>query len=108
MLKKTMLIKPFPKIKNIVPVAISFVGFPALITANVYMVGNGPITLIDTGPKIPGALEYIEDQIKVKGFNMEDVERIIITHGHVDHFGLAASIQRICKSPIRGCSIIQV
>jgi len=66
---------------------------PDLITANVYAVGKGPITLIDTGLKIPGSLEFIHKKLKEAGFDFNDIERIIITHGHVDHFGLAVSIQ---------------
>ena len=95
-----MLIKPFPKVENIHVIAFPIPDFSDLITANVYAVGKGPITLIDTGPKIPGSLKFIQEQIKLGGFDIEDIERIIITHGHADHFGLAVSIREAAKHSV--------
>ncbi|MBU0462007.1 MAG: MBL fold metallo-hydrolase [Proteobacteria bacterium] len=51
--------------------------------------------MIDTGPKFPGILETIVARLKIKGIRITDIERIIITHGHIDHFGLALSIQKL-------------
>ena len=95
-----MLIKPFPRFENIHAIAIPLPYPPDLITANVYAVGKGPITLIDTGPRIPGSLEFIQKRFGLAGFDMNDVERIIITHGHVDHFGLAAGIREAAGHPV--------
>jgi glyoxylase-like metal-dependent hydrolase (beta-lactamase superfamily II) len=94
------LIKPFPKLENIHAIAIPMPEPPGLITANVYAVGKGPLTLIDTGPKIPGSLEFIKEKLRLAGFDLSDIERIVVTHGHVDHFGLAAGIQEIAGHPI--------
>jgi glyoxylase-like metal-dependent hydrolase (beta-lactamase superfamily II) len=88
-----MLITPFPKLETIHGIAIPMPYPPELITANVYAVGKGPITLIDTGPKIPGAFEFVRKKFQSAGLDFKDIERIIITHGHVDHFGLAVSIR---------------
>ena len=88
-----MLIKPFPEVDNIHTVAIPFPNDSHLISANLYALGKGPVTLIDTGPKFPGMLEAIAERLKVAGIRISDIERIIITHGHIDHFGLAVSIQ---------------
>jgi glyoxylase-like metal-dependent hydrolase (beta-lactamase superfamily II) len=95
-----MLIKPFPKVENIHAVPIPLPDPPDLITANVYAVGKGPITLIDTGPKIPGSFEFLRKKLRLKGFYLSDVERIIITHGHIDHFGLAVSIRKTAGHPV--------
>jgi glyoxylase-like metal-dependent hydrolase (beta-lactamase superfamily II) len=95
-----MLIKPFLKVENIHAVPIPLPEPPDLITANVYAVGKGPITLIDTGPKIPGSFEFLRRNLWLTGFNLSDIERIIITHGHVDHFGLAVSICKAAGHPV--------
>lgn len=95
-----MLIKPFPRLENIHAIAIPMPEHPDLITANLYAVGKGPVTLIDTGPKIPGSLEFIKKKLNLAGFDCSDIERIIVTHGHVDHFGLAVSIQETAGHPI--------
>ena len=88
-----MLIKPFPEVDNIHTVAIPFPNDSHLISANLYALGNGPVTLIDTGPKFPGMLEAVKERLRIAGINLTDIDRIIITHGHIDHFGLAVSIQ---------------
>ena len=75
-----MLITPFPKIGNTHPVIIPL-GNHDLITANCYLLGKGPLTLIDTGPKFAGGLELIRSGVKELGFHLQDIERIIITHG---------------------------
>jgi glyoxylase-like metal-dependent hydrolase (beta-lactamase superfamily II) len=95
-----MLIKPFPKLEIIYAIAIPMPEPPDLITANVYAVGKGPITLIDTGPKIPGSIEFIKKKLHLAGYDCSDIERIIVTHGHVDHFGLAVGIQEAAGHPI--------
>jgi glyoxylase-like metal-dependent hydrolase (beta-lactamase superfamily II) len=88
-----MLTKPFPHLENIHAVVIPFVGFPDLITANVYVLGRGPLTLIDAGPKIKGSMDFLRRELNNIGFDFKDIEKIIVTHGHVDHFGLAARIR---------------
>ena len=95
-----MLIKPFPNVENIIAIAMPFVGYADLITANMYVLGKGPVTLIDTGPKLPGALEYIQSRLRLRGLDFKDVERIIITHGHLDHFGLATRIRQLAGRPV--------
>ena len=83
----------FPEAGTIRAVAIPLPGYSDLGTSNVYLVGSGPFTMIDTGPKFPGSFEYLKDQLKKAGRDMADIEHIIITHGHIDHYGLAVSIR---------------
>lgn len=84
---------PFPEVDNVCPIAIDLPAYSDLITANVYAVGSGAVTLIDTAPKFPGSFEFLKERLEQDGRDLEDIERIIITHGHVDHFGLAARIR---------------
>ena len=95
-----MLIKPFPTLENIRAIAVPLPEPPDLITANVYAIGKGPLTLIDTGPKIPGSLEFIRKKLRLAGFDFSDIARIIVTHVHVDHFGLAVSMGEAARHPI--------
>ncbi len=83
----------FPKIDNIIVVSIPLPGYADLRTANVYALGNGPYTLVDTGPKFPGSFEFLKEEFNKVGFDMADIDRIVITHGHIDHFGLAAKFR---------------
>ena len=85
--------QPFPEVDNACTIVIPLPGYSDLGTANVYAVGSGPVTLIDTAPKFPGSFESLKDQLEQGGRELVDIERIVLTHGHVDHFGLAARIR---------------
>ena len=93
-------IKPFPKLKNITPVPIPFNEVPFLLTANIYALGKKDITLIDAGPGIPGALDFIKDAFDREELKFNNITRILLTHGHMDHFGLASSIQKEMDHPL--------
>jgi glyoxylase-like metal-dependent hydrolase (beta-lactamase superfamily II) len=95
-----MLIKSFPELDNIHAIAVPLPVQQQLITANVYVVGSGPVTLIDTGPKMPGFLDLIRKQLNRAGLDFKDVTRIIATHGHMDHVGLATQIRRAAGHPV--------
>jgi glyoxylase-like metal-dependent hydrolase (beta-lactamase superfamily II) len=59
---------------------------------NCYVSTSAPMTLIDTGPKWDEAREAMQAELAVLGLTMADVQRIVITHTHADHYGLAAEI----------------
>ncbi|MFY9398211.1 MAG: MBL fold metallo-hydrolase [Desulfomonilia bacterium] len=90
----------FPCFDAIHALSLPLVGLADLRSANVYVLGTGPVTIVDTGPKFPGAFEEIERQLAGAGFGFEDVDRIILTHGHVDHFGLAVRMMEAAGRPI--------
>lgn len=61
---------------------------------NAYLVETDPLTLVDTGPATALALETLEAGLASRGHRVEDLERIVLTHHHLDHFGLAAQLVR--------------
>jgi glyoxylase-like metal-dependent hydrolase (beta-lactamase superfamily II) len=60
---------------------------------NIYLVVDDPITLVDTGPKTDHAVAALRGQLRELGFKTEDVKRIVLTHTHEDHCGLAGTLQ---------------
>ena len=52
-----------------------------------------PVTLIDTALDTPEARAAIEDALRALGLHWESIERVIITHHHPDHYGLAGVIE---------------
>ena len=67
--------------------------FPGLVTHVYLLIGAGPVTLVDTGSgwgestaELFAGLEAVRDQFGEK-VGPEAIERILITHGHHDHFG---------------------
>lgn len=93
-------IKQFPKLDNITPIPIPFDVVENLLTANIYALGREDITLIDAGPGIPGAIDFIKEVFKIEGLRFNNIRRIILTHGHMDHFGLASTIRKELNHPI--------
>jgi glyoxylase-like metal-dependent hydrolase (beta-lactamase superfamily II) len=59
---------------------------------NSYVVDEDPLTLVDCGPRTDAAWDDLVTGLARIGRQPEDVRRLIITHGHVDHWGLAARI----------------
>jgi len=56
---------------------------------NAYLVDAGEPALIDVGPSTDEAWAAIVDGLGQLGRAPEDVRRLVVTHGHLDHFGLA-------------------
>lgn len=50
------------------------------------------MTLFDVGAKFPEGREALIKGLEQLGYSLKDIKRIIISHAHVDHFGLAAEI----------------
>lgn len=57
-------------------------------------------TLIDTGPNLPGVLPALETSLAEIGLRIEDCGRILITHFHMDHCGLAGIIADRSGAPV--------
>ncbi len=54
--------------------------------------------LVDTG--VPNSEAKIIKQLNKHNIKLEDIGLIIITHGHIDHFGSAKELKDILKVPI--------
>ncbi|MDP9343207.1 MAG: MBL fold metallo-hydrolase [Actinomycetota bacterium] len=61
--------------------------------ANVYVLDDGPLTLFDCGPNTPAAMNALRLGMAGLGLALEQVARVVISHGHPDHYGLAPAIQ---------------
>ncbi|MBC7226998.1 MAG: MBL fold metallo-hydrolase [Thermoflexales bacterium] len=60
---------------------------------NVYLVKEDDgLTLIDVGPRFEPAQEALQEQLARRGYRLSDVRRIILTHVHSDHCGLAGML----------------
>jgi glyoxylase-like metal-dependent hydrolase (beta-lactamase superfamily II) len=64
---------------------------------NVYLIAEEPLTLIDTGPKTKEAVEALRSGLRNAGILVSDIRRIVLTHAHEDHCGLARSLRDEAK-----------
>jgi glyoxylase-like metal-dependent hydrolase (beta-lactamase superfamily II) len=67
---------------------------PHIRSVNAWLLRGDPLTLIDTGPRSDEALAALEAGLDEAGHRLEDVELVVVTHHHLDHAGLAATIAR--------------
>ena len=63
------------------------------------VLGRRPI-LVDAGT--PGNGRRIHDQVAQNGVDPQDIALIVLTHGHIDHFGSAAELHRLTGAPVAG------
>jgi glyoxylase-like metal-dependent hydrolase (beta-lactamase superfamily II) len=56
---------------------------------NCYVLINRGLTVIDPGPATQTAYDELAAGLGALGFAIADVETVLITHPHMDHFGLA-------------------
>ncbi len=55
---------------------------------NCYLIEDEPLTLVDAGPNSATSLTALEAALQAHGHRVEDLERIVVTHQHIDHIGL--------------------
>lgn len=80
---------------NIIPISLPtpfYVG-----PVNVYLIAEEPLTLIDTGPKTREALEALREGLRRERVRVSDIRRIVLTHAHEDHCGLAKQLRDEAK-----------
>ena len=65
---------------------------------NVYLIREDPVTLIDVGPKTPEAAKALREKLAAEGVQFADIRRIVLTHAHEDHCGLAKQVRDEAKN----------
>jgi glyoxylase-like metal-dependent hydrolase (beta-lactamase superfamily II) len=66
--------------------------WPPVGPVNAYLIDDEPLTLVDTGPLWGVTLKALEDSLATIGYRVDDLGRVIVTHQHLDHFGLAQTL----------------
>jgi len=62
-------------------------------TVNCYATCGDGLALVDPGPDAEDTFEALDAGLADLGYDLADVERVLITHEHMDHFGGARRIQ---------------
>jgi glyoxylase-like metal-dependent hydrolase (beta-lactamase superfamily II) len=65
---------------------------------NVYLIKEEPLTLIDVGPKTKEASDALREKLRHERVEFADIRRIVLTHAHEDHCGLARAVRDEAKN----------
>lgn len=60
---------------------------------NCYVFSGDGLALLDPGPRTEEAYDELASHLEGAGYAVADVDRILITHPHMDHYGLAEEIR---------------
>ncbi|HJX70288.1 MAG TPA: MBL fold metallo-hydrolase [Dehalococcoidia bacterium] len=72
-----------------------------LTDINVYLIrGEDGWLLVDTGWNTTRAFNTLEKQLKEIGIGFENISQILITHLHVDHYGLSGRLKELSKAKV--------
>ncbi len=68
---------------------------------NVYLLeSDGELALVDAGIELPQAFEALRRGLHARGYSLEQVSKVFVTHKHVDHAGLAARIHELSGAEV--------
>jgi glyoxylase-like metal-dependent hydrolase (beta-lactamase superfamily II) len=73
---------------------------------NCYLIEDEPLTLLDAGPNSATSLTALEAALAEHGRRVEDLERIVVTHQHIDHIGLVEILAK--RSGAEVCAFDQL
>ncbi len=59
---------------------------------NVFLVKGDPLVLIDAGANTDEAYARLEERLGEQGLAVRDIGIVLLTHGHIDHFGMVNRI----------------
>jgi glyoxylase-like metal-dependent hydrolase (beta-lactamase superfamily II) len=70
-------------------------------TVNCYLLeGPGGHCLIDCGTSLPPGWDAVEHALAAAGVEPAAIELLVCTHGHPDHYGLAATVMEVAGCPL--------
>ena len=62
--------------------------------------GDDGYTLVDSGWNTPEAFAALEADLKEVSVSFDQIKRLLITHVHPDHYGLAGKIKEVCGAEV--------
>lgn len=70
------------------------------MTVNAWLFKGPEPTLIDCGENTDKLWDALIQGLKINGLGIKDLKKVIITHGHLDHIGMAKRITDHCDATI--------
>jgi glyoxylase-like metal-dependent hydrolase (beta-lactamase superfamily II)/8-oxo-dGTP pyrophosphatase MutT (NUDIX family) len=76
-------------------------GLPPSTHTNAWLVGTGPVYLLDPGPSEPREQERLFEILDAQAAAGRRIDAILLTHHHPDHIGAATACAKRYQVPIR-------
>ncbi len=73
-------------------------GWPTPLGGNAFLVDDGEVTLIDAG--LPVNINSLRGQINAAGYSVSAIDRVLITHYDIDHFGGLSRLVPALDAPV--------
>ncbi len=83
-----------------IPVPIPFPQAGGPVNAYAVEDEDGGLLLVDSGYGSAEATAALEEGVRSAGRRLDEVGRILVTHGHVDHYGGARFVEERCGRPL--------
>ena len=74
-------------------------------SVNAYLFSRPEVVLVDAGVKTEECWDMLVDGLAAHGVAVTDISRVVITHPHVDHFGLAGRIAAESDATVWICDL---
>ncbi len=62
--------------------------------------GDDGYTLVDSGWNTPEAFQALEDELKEVNVRFDQIKRLLVTHVHPDHYGLAGRVKEVSGAKV--------
>ncbi len=67
---------------------------------NTYLIEGEALTLVDAGPRAEDARQALAAGLRAHGYGLEDIGQLVLTHGHIDHAGMAGEIAQLSGAEV--------
>lgn len=94
--------KPHPQTERPLVHAVRLPTPFAIGDVNSYVLPGSRIAIVDTGPATPDAFGALQRGLRDHGIAVTDIEVVAVTHGHLDHLGLAGRVHEVSGARVVG------
>lgn len=75
-------------------------------TVNCFLIVGDTLTLVDAGEHTKESYAALQKGLSDNGYQISDIDDILITHAHVDHIGMAGTVARESGAPIKFSELV--
>lgn len=82
------------------PIRIELPTIFEVMTVNSWLLKGAENVLIDCGEKTDQSWQALQEGLAKNGLTLQDISKVVITHAHLDHIGMANKVTQYCDATI--------